>query len=55
MGDHRACFAKCGFDTLSEVSAEENEWMEFQGHMDCPHNFDVLLNVNKSNSTTIIF
>jgi hypothetical protein len=40
-------FAKCGFGTLSEVSSEEDqeskEQAEFQGHMDCPSNFDEFL------------
>jgi hypothetical protein len=49
-------FAKYGAGTLSKVSneeAEENdEWVELQGHLDCPSNFDEFLNVYKSIPTT---
>jgi hypothetical protein len=54
--DIQNCIPKCGFGALSEVSAEENEenneWVEFQGHLDCTSNFDKFSNVNKSISTT---
>jgi hypothetical protein len=44
------CSAKGGFATVNEVSPgkdEGNEWMEFQGHMDCPCIFDEFLIVGK--------
>jgi hypothetical protein len=45
------CFAKCGFGTLSEVRAEQDEeysqWVEFKSHMDCPTNFLKFLSVSK--------
>jgi hypothetical protein len=38
---------------LSGVSnEEENKWVEFQGHMDCPNNSYAFLNVKNSIPTT---
>jgi hypothetical protein len=54
--DIQNCIPKFGFGALSEVSTEENEenneWVEFQGHLYCTSNFDKFSNVKKSISTT---
>jgi hypothetical protein len=48
----RSCFAECDFGTLSGVRAEQDEeygqWVEFQGHVDCPSKFLKLISVSKS-------
>lgn len=54
------CFSRTAlqnvvFGTLSEVSTEEeqnNEWVEFQGYMDCSGTCDEFLNVDKLIPTT---
>jgi hypothetical protein len=45
----QSCYAKCGLCTMS--ADKENE-LEFEGHMYCPRNFNVFLNVNKLIPTT---
>jgi hypothetical protein len=39
------CFSKCGFGIKDAVVTEEDDhdnsdWVELQGHADCPSNFD---------------
>jgi hypothetical protein len=52
----KTAFAKCGFGSVSSNntdSDEENfEWVELQGHNDCPSTFEEFLNVDKSVPTT---
>jgi hypothetical protein len=49
-------FAKYGVGPLrkarNEEAEENDEWVELQGHMDCPSNFDEYINVYKSIPTT---
>jgi hypothetical protein len=51
------CFSKYGFGIEDAVVAEEDDqdnsdWVELQGHVDFPSNFDEFLNVNQLIPTT---
>jgi hypothetical protein len=50
------CFAKCGFRAARSVNADDEDknckWVELQGHADCNHDFNKLLNVDKSVCST---
>jgi hypothetical protein len=51
------CFSKCGFGIEDAVVTEEDDqnnsdWVELQGHIDCPSNFDEFLNMDHLIPTT---
>jgi hypothetical protein len=50
------CFSKCGFGIEDAVVTEDDQdnsnWVELQGHVDCPSNFDEFLNVDQLIPTT---
>jgi hypothetical protein len=51
------CFSKCGFGIEDAVVTEEDDqgnsdWVELQGLVDCPSNFDEFLNVDQLIPTT---
>jgi hypothetical protein len=52
----QTCFAKCSFSTASSDNTDSDkencEWVELQGHIDCPGTFEEFLNVDKSVPTT---
>jgi hypothetical protein len=46
------CFSKCDFGIEDAIVTEEDDqdnsdWVELQGHVDCPSNFDEFLNVDQ--------
>jgi hypothetical protein len=50
------CFSKCSFGiedaVVTEDDQDNSDWVELQGHVDCPSNFDEFLNVDQLIPTT---